>query len=382
MATVLFVVTSARTWTLADGTAHPTGYWAEELVTPYRLFTEAGHDVVFATPAGVAPVADEGSLSLDANGGEDLRPAIDAIEGLSTPLALDAIELEAYDAVFYPGGHGPMEDLSHDEVSGALLIRALDEGLPLGLVCHGLAALVAAKRADGSLAAAGRRVTAFTDEEERQGALAARVDAARGRARGRGRGALGRPPRRGRSTRHRAEPAVVRLCRAGAARAPELTRARGPARPTDGYAERMTTLVLTVVGDDRAGLVAAVAAVIDSHGGNWENSQLAELAGAFAGIIEVSVAPERADALRAALENIEGLVTVAVTGRSTPGDAAPAHRFTFEVLGNDHPGIVRELSSTLSDHGVSIERMTSATRDAAMAGGRLFEATISATVPA
>ena len=125
MATVLFVVTSARTWTLADGTAHPTGYWAEELVTPYRLFTEAGHDVVFATPAGVAPVADEGSLSLDANGGEDLRPAIDAIEGLSTPLALHAIELEAYDAVFYPGGHGPMEDLSRDELSGALLILSL-----------------------------------------------------------------------------------------------------------------------------------------------------------------------------------------------------------------------------------------------------------------
>jgi glycine cleavage system regulatory protein len=144
----------------------------------------------------------------------------------------------------------------------------------------------------------------------------------------------------------------------------------------------MTTLVLTVVGDDRAGLVAAVAAVIDSHGGNWENSQLAELSGAFAGIIEVSVGPERADALRAALENVEGLVTVAVPGRAVTTDAAPARRLTFQVLGNDRPGIVRELSSTLSSHGVSIERMTSETRDAAMAGGRLFEAIISATVPA
>ena len=175
MATVLFVVTSARTWTLSDGTAHPTGYWAEELVTPNRLFTEAGHDVVFATPGGVAPVADEGSLSPDANGGEDLRPAIAAIEGLSTARPLDEIDLAAYDAVFYPGGHGPMEDLSRDEESGALLARALDEDLPLGLVCHGLAALVAAKRADGSLAAAGRRVTAFTDEEERQGGLAGKA---------------------------------------------------------------------------------------------------------------------------------------------------------------------------------------------------------------
>lgn len=143
----------------------------------------------------------------------------------------------------------------------------------------------------------------------------------------------------------------------------------------------MTTLVLTVVGDDRAGLVAAVAQVIGDHGGNWENSQLAELAGAFAGIIEVSVAPDRADALRAALEGIEGLVTVAVPGRETR-DAAPGRRFAFEVLGNDHPGIVREISATLGDRGVSIERMTSETRDAAMAGGRLFDATISAVVPA
>ncbi|WP_243074049.1 glycine cleavage system protein R [Microbacterium sp. SS28] len=144
----------------------------------------------------------------------------------------------------------------------------------------------------------------------------------------------------------------------------------------------MTTLVLTVVGDDRAGLVAAVAEVIGAHGGNWENSQLAELAGAFAGIIEVSVAPERADDLRAALGGIEGLVTVAIPARQTATEASPAHRVTFEVLGNDHPGIVRELSSTLSRHGVSIERMTSETRDAAMAGGRLFDATISAAVPA
>ncbi|WP_344065157.1 glycine cleavage system protein R [Microbacterium pumilum] len=146
----------------------------------------------------------------------------------------------------------------------------------------------------------------------------------------------------------------------------------------------MTTLVLTVVGDDRAGLVAAVAEVIGGHGGNWENSQLAELAGAFAGIIEVTVAPDRADALRDALSAVEGLVTVAVPAGVTTTDAidaAPARQFAFQVLGNDHPGIVHEVSSTLSRHGVSIERMTTATRDAAMAGGRLFEATIAASVP-
>lgn len=149
-----------------------------------------------------------------------------------------------------------------------------------------------------------------------------------------------------------------------------------------GYAVVMTTLVLTIVGDDRAGLVAAVAEVIGAHGGNWENSQLAELAGAFAGIVEVSVAAERAEALRTALTGIDGLVTVAIPAQQAATAAAASRRFSFQVLGNDHPGIVRELSSTLSDRGVSIERMTSETRDAAMAGGRLFDATISAVVPA
>lgn len=143
----------------------------------------------------------------------------------------------------------------------------------------------------------------------------------------------------------------------------------------------MTTLVLTLVGDDRAGIVAAVAGVVDAHGGNWENSQLAELAGAFAGIVEVSVPADRAEALRDALAGIEGLVTVAVPAAAS-GHAAATRRIALQVLGNDHPGIVRDISAALSAQGLSIERMTTETRDAAMSGGRLFEASIAATVPA
>lgn len=144
----------------------------------------------------------------------------------------------------------------------------------------------------------------------------------------------------------------------------------------------MTTLVLTLVGDDRAGLVAAVADIVDRHGGNWENSQLAELSGVFAGIVEVSVAPERVDALRAALAELHGLLAVSVrTGTETEQDAG-GQAFALQVIGNDHPGIVREISSVLNSYGVSIERMTSTTREAAMYGGRLFEATVTARVPA
>ncbi|WP_169583107.1 MULTISPECIES: ACT domain-containing protein [Microbacterium] len=142
----------------------------------------------------------------------------------------------------------------------------------------------------------------------------------------------------------------------------------------------MTTLVLTVVGSDRSGIVAAVADVVASHGGNWETSQLAELAGAFAGIVEVSVPAEREDALRAALAGLDGLHTVAVLAAGE--SSAPSQQIVLHVLGNDHPGIVRELSSALSAQGVSIERMTTETRDAAMAGGRLFEATVVAAAPA
>jgi glycine cleavage system regulatory protein len=142
----------------------------------------------------------------------------------------------------------------------------------------------------------------------------------------------------------------------------------------------MTTLVLTLVGDDRAGIVAAVAETIERHGGNWENSRLAELAGAFAGIVQVSVAADRADALRADLDALPGLQTVTVA--APPTAPPPGRAVSVQVLGNDSPGIVREIAAALTASGSSIERMTTETRDAAMSGGRLFEASITAILPA
>lgn len=143
----------------------------------------------------------------------------------------------------------------------------------------------------------------------------------------------------------------------------------------------MTTLILTVAGSDRPGLVAAVADVVDAHGGNWENSRLAELAGVFAGVIQVSVTPEHETGLQEALRALDGLLTVAV---HTGSDAVSAAErpITLQVLGNDRPGIVREVSAVLRAHGVSVESMTTQAKDAAMAGGRLFEASATAEVPA
>ncbi|WP_327267730.1 type 1 glutamine amidotransferase domain-containing protein [Streptomyces sp. NBC_01218] len=176
MAKILFVVTGADHWTLADGSKHPTGFWAEEAVAPYEAFKAAGHEVVVATPGGIEPTVDRASLAPEANGGKEnadrIAATLDSMDELRTPLALDEVRLDDYDAVFFPGGHGPMEDLAVDPVSGELLTRALDSGKPLGVVCHAPAALLAAKRPDGSPAFAGYRLTGFTNAEETQAGLA------------------------------------------------------------------------------------------------------------------------------------------------------------------------------------------------------------------
>ncbi|WP_030684437.1 type 1 glutamine amidotransferase domain-containing protein [Streptomyces sp. NRRL B-1347] len=178
MAKILMVVTGSAVWTLADGTAHPSGYWAEEVSAPYLAFTGAGHEVVVATPGGVVPTMDPASLAPELNGGQENADAIAAdlerVTALRQPVALEEVRLDEYAAVFYPGGHGPMEDLAVNAASGALLGAALASGRPLGIVCHGPAALLATEAGGGS-PFAGYRVTAFTNAEETQSGFADRA---------------------------------------------------------------------------------------------------------------------------------------------------------------------------------------------------------------
>ncbi|MZD05965.1 type 1 glutamine amidotransferase domain-containing protein [Streptomyces sp. SID5785] len=179
MSKILFVMTGADHWTLADGTEHPTGFWAEEAVAPYEAFTAAGHEIVVATPGGVVPPVDRGSLAPEFNDGQENADRVAATLGtmteLQAPVPVADVDLDDYAAVFYPGGHGPMQDLSADADSGRLLVRALDSGTPLGVVCHAPAALLAATRDDGSNAFAGRDVAAFTNTEEAQAGFADRA---------------------------------------------------------------------------------------------------------------------------------------------------------------------------------------------------------------
>ncbi|MFF5922305.1 type 1 glutamine amidotransferase domain-containing protein [Streptomyces flavochromogenes] len=176
MPKILFVLTGTDFWTLADGTKHPTGFWAEEAAAPYEAFTAAGYEVVVATPGGVVPTVDKSSLAPEFNGGQEgadkVAAAVDSLTELRHPLRLEDVDLADYAAVFYPGGHGPMEDLAVDAVSGRLLIDALDSGKPLAVVCHGPAALLAATKDDGTNAFAGYKVAAFTNDEETQSGFA------------------------------------------------------------------------------------------------------------------------------------------------------------------------------------------------------------------
>jgi len=149
-------------------------------VAPYEEFKAAGHQVVVATPGGVIPTVDKGSLAPQFNGGEEgakkIADTLASITEFQRPIKLEEVEPADYAAVFYPGGHGPMEDLAVNADSGRLLVRALASGMPLGVVCHAPAAMLAALNEDGTSPFAGRKLTGFTNVEETQAGLADKAE--------------------------------------------------------------------------------------------------------------------------------------------------------------------------------------------------------------
>jgi len=142
------------------------------------------------------------------------------------------------------------------------------------------------------------------------------------------------------------------------------------------------TLVLTVIGADRTGLVEALANRVAAAGGNWEASHMARLAGQFAGILLVSVEQARTDELVASLRALDagGLHVVA---RPTEPAAAPAGtRMQMTLTGNDRPGIVRDVARLLTERGVNIEELESEVQSAPMSGDALFVARAVLQIPA
>lgn len=136
----------------------------------------------------------------------------------------------------------------------------------------------------------------------------------------------------------------------------------------------MATFVLTVIGDDRPGLVSDVSAPINAHGASWERSQMSRLAGKFAGIVLVDVAKDRLDSLTSDLTALQAQGLQVAIERTDQPMEREQQRLRLELLGADHPGIVAEISASLAELGVSIEELSTDVRDAPMAGGTLFEA--------
>ena len=171
MANILMVVSAADSLTMKDGSQHPTGFWAEELVVAHQTLLDAGHTVRTATPGGTKPTVDQVSLAGESAGGEDraqsFRDYLSRIDGeLSQPLVLADVDVAAYDAVVMPGGHGPMADLFQDRDLGRILSAADREGKIIAPFCHGPAGLLSATDDAGAFVFAGRRLTVFTNEEE------------------------------------------------------------------------------------------------------------------------------------------------------------------------------------------------------------------------
>ncbi|MES0871502.1 type 1 glutamine amidotransferase domain-containing protein [Pseudovibrio sp. SCP19] len=162
---VLMVLTSHDK---LGNTGEKTGFWLEELAAPYYVFKDAGATITLASPAGGQPPLDPKSDLPDFQ-----TPATDrfkadnaANEALANTVKLESVSADAFDAVFYPGGHGPLWDLVDNAASISLIEQLNSADKPVGVVCHASAALVNAKAADGSALVKGKKVTGFSNTEE------------------------------------------------------------------------------------------------------------------------------------------------------------------------------------------------------------------------
>jgi len=145
-----------------------TGFWLEEFASPYYVFKDANVDVTLASPNGGQPPMDPKSDEPDSQteSTERFKNDEDAQAALAHTLKLSDISPEEYDAVFYPGGHGPLWDLAEDRDSIALIESMYASGKPVAAVCHAPAVLRHAKTLDGSPLLMGRSVTGFSNSEE------------------------------------------------------------------------------------------------------------------------------------------------------------------------------------------------------------------------
>jgi len=162
---ILMVLTSHDK--LGD-TGEKTGFWLEEFAAPYYVLKDAGADVVLASPKGGQPPIDPKSDADDAQTDATKRFKNDAPaqQTLAQTKMLSEIDADGFDAIFYPGGHGPLWDLADDADSKRLIEAFAGSDRPVGAVCHAPAVFKSTKGADGKPLVSGKRVTGFTNTEE------------------------------------------------------------------------------------------------------------------------------------------------------------------------------------------------------------------------
>ena len=162
---ILFVLTSHSQ---LGETKEKTGFWIEEFASPYYVLVDAGATITIASPAGGQPPVDPKSEVADAQSPATERffKDYEAIEKVANSLKLSDINPEDYDAVFYPGGHGPLWDLATDKTSIKLIEDFYNTQKPISFVCHAPAALLNVKAENGDPLVKGKKVTGFSDTEE------------------------------------------------------------------------------------------------------------------------------------------------------------------------------------------------------------------------
>lgn len=162
---ILMVLTSHDT---LGNTGRKTGFWLEELAAPYYTFLAANAEIVLASPKGGQPPLDpksnEPSFQTDVT--RRFENDAKATAQLANTVRLDSVSQGDFDAVFYPGGHGPLWDLAEDPKSIQLIEAFLAAGKPAALVCHAPGVLRHVKKPDGTPLVAGKKVTGFTNTEE------------------------------------------------------------------------------------------------------------------------------------------------------------------------------------------------------------------------
>jgi len=141
------------------------------------------------------------------------------------------------------------------------------------------------------------------------------------------------------------------------------------------------TLVMTVIGSDRPGLVDSVATIVAEHGGNWLESRMSRLGGQFAGIVQVEVPVENEQSLTKALKALDARGLTVVVHSDQKQSTGTGHTNILEIVGQDRPGIVRQISHTLAEFGVNVEELETECASAAMSGETLFKARAVLNVP-